>query len=139
MFDLPFAFCKADSLNTSKKAFKCFLSSILENNNPETRLMKLEFMTEIDNMVAGAVITQLSNHLEKEVYGNVPSLHVMQADEVNKYIESEAKVYDTSVALRAVFSIPALDVEAEFLWLMKEEFIESIKLKAEAVLALELA
>lgn len=117
----------------------CLPEQILINNNPETRLMKLEFMTEIDNMVAGAVITQLSNHLEKEVYGNVPSLHIMQADEVNKYVQSEAEAYGTSVALRAVFSIPALNVEAEFLWLMREEFIDSIKLKAEAVLAMELA
>lgn len=111
---------------------------ILINNNPETRLMKLEFLTEIDNMVAGAVITQLSNFLDMEVYGNVPSLHVMHAEEVNKYIKAESSVYGSKVEFRAIFDIPQLGVHPEFVWLLQESFIEKVKSNAENVLAKEL-
>ncbi|MEP2026569.1 MAG: chemotaxis protein CheC [Reichenbachiella sp.] len=111
---------------------------VLMNNNPETRLMKLEFLTEIDNMVAGSVVTQLANFLDLEIYGNVPSLHVMQAGEVNKYIKAESAVYDSAVEFRANFSIPELGVEPEFVWLLQENFLSKIKEKAENVLAKEL-
>lgn len=111
---------------------------VLVNNNPETRLMKLEYLTEIDNMVAGAVVTQLANFLNLEIYGNVPSLHVMQADEVNKYIKAEAGVYDSKVEFRAVFNIPELNVQPEFVWLLQESFIDKVKENAENVLAKEL-
>lgn len=111
---------------------------VLMNNNPETRLMKLEFLTEIDNMVAGAVVTQLANFLGLEIYGNVPSLHVMQAEEVNKYIKAESVVYNSKVEFRAVFGIPELDVQPEFVWLLQENFIDKVKDNAEDVLAKEL-
>lgn len=111
---------------------------VLLNNNPETRLMKLEFLTEIDNMVAGAVVTQLANFLDLEIYGNVPSLHVMQAEEVNKYIKAESVVYNSKVEFRAVFGIPELDVHPEFVWLLQENFIDKVKDNAENVLAKEL-
>lgn len=111
---------------------------VLLNNNPETRLMKLEFLTEIDNMVAGSVITQLANFLDLEVYGNVPSLHVMQANEVNKYIQAESVVYDSKVEFRATFSVPHLEINPEFVWLLQENFIEKVKVNAEKVLAKEL-
>lgn len=108
---------------------------VLINNNPETRLMKLEFLTEIDNMVAGSVITQFANFLDLEVYGNVPSLHVMQSEEVNKYIKAETAVYESKVEFRANFNIPGLGVQPEFIWLLQESFIEMIKANAENVLA----
>ncbi|MEO9801676.1 MAG: hypothetical protein ABJF04_00445 [Reichenbachiella sp.] len=111
---------------------------VLLNNNPETRLMKLEFLTEIDNMVAGSVITQLANFLDLEVYGNVPSLHVMQANEVNKYIQAESVVYNSKVEFRATFSVPHLGVSPEFVWLLQENFIDKVKANAEQVLAKEL-
>lgn len=108
---------------------------VLLNNNPETRLMKLEFLTEIDNMVAGSVITQLANFLDLEVYGNVPSLHVMNSEEVNKYIKAETAEYNSKVEFRANFEIPGLDVKPEFVWLLQDSFIEKIKANAENVLA----
>ena len=82
--------------------------------------MKLEFLTEIDNMVAGAVITQLADHLNMEIYGNVPSLHVMQAEEVNKYIQAESILYNSKVEFRAVFNMPFLNIESEFVWLIEK-------------------
>ena len=115
----------------------CLPEEVLNNNNPETRLMKLEFLTEIDNMVAGAVITQLSNHLSMEIYGNVPSLHVMQAEEVNKYIQAESVLYNSEVEFRAVFKMPFLNIESEFVWLLQDTMLDKIRENAESVIAQE--
>jgi len=117
----------------------CLPEEVLVNNNPETRLMKLEFLTEIDNMVAGSVVTQLANFLDLEIYGNVPSLHVMQAEEVNKYIKAETSVYDSKVEFRAIFSIPDLGIQPEFVWLLQESFINKVKDNTENMLAKELS
>ncbi|MGL1887063.1 MAG: hypothetical protein OCD76_11175 [Reichenbachiella sp.] len=105
---------------------KCLPEDIMAGNNSQSRLMKLEFMTEIDNMVAGAVVTQLANYLNLEVYGNVPILTTMQANEVNTHIDAESQDASAGSILKTVFHLPELNVFAEFIWLFQDKFIELI-------------
>ena len=56
----------------------CLSKDILENDSPENKVMKVGFLTEIDNMVAGAVITEFANKLNLDIYGHVPSLHMVK-------------------------------------------------------------
>lgn len=106
---------------------KCLPPDLVSENNSQSRLMKLEFMTELDNMVAGAVITELANYLELEMYGNVPSLHVVTADEVNEYIDKESIEMSAHRAMRGVMHIPELNVFAEFIWVFQDRIQELVK------------
>lgn len=117
----------------------CLPDEILHNNTAQNRLMKLEHMTEIDNMVAGAVITEFANYLDVEVYGNVPSLHIMHAEEVNKYIHAEAVVYNSGIYFIAALEAPDLGVKSDFVWLFQESFIDQLKGFAESDRATQLA
>ena len=113
--------------DVSKIQHKCLPSSLLEENNSQSRLMKLEFMTELDNMVAGAVVTELANYLELEMYGNVPALNVVNSDEVNEYINQEAIEMDAHHAIRGIMHIPELNVFGEFVWLFQDRIVELVQ------------
>ncbi len=106
---------------------KCLPAGLLEENNSQSRMMKMEFMTELDNMVAGAVVTELANYLELEMYGNVPALNVVNSEEVNEYIQSEAAEMDAHNAVRAIMHVPELNVFVEFVWLFQDRIIELVK------------
>ena len=41
----------------------CLPANIVESNSPESKMMKMGFLTEMDNMMAAAVITEFSNFL----------------------------------------------------------------------------
>jgi len=53
----------------SNKDIEVFTSSI-----PSDSELKEEFIKELDNILSAAVITKLSNALNKKMYGNVPQL-----------------------------------------------------------------
>ncbi|WP_109829503.1 hypothetical protein [Reichenbachiella versicolor] len=106
---------------------KCLPAEVLEQNNSHSRMMKMEFMTELDNMVAGAVITELANYLELEMYGNVPALNVVNAGEANAIITKEANEAEAPNALRGIMHVPELNVFVEFIWAFQERIIDLIK------------
>jgi len=105
----------------------CLPPEILENDSPESKMMMMGFLTEIDNMVAAAVITEFANFLGVELYGNVPSLHVMEHDKVNEYLTNETTSYDSVIHFKAIFHGAELDISPDFIWIINEKFVDKIK------------
>jgi len=105
----------------------CLPEKFSSDNSPESEMMKMGFLTEIDNMVAAAVITQFSNSLGLEIYGMVPSLEVKKSVEVNNYLESEAGELDQIIHFKANFHGTELDIAPDFIWILHEDFVEKIK------------
>ena len=117
---------------------KCLPEHILEENNSQSRLMKMEFMTELDNMVAGAVITELANYLELEMYGNVPALNILNAEEVNEFITKESEEANAPNAFRGIMHIPDLNVFVEFIWVFQDRIVELVRNFAQSEKAKEI-
>ena len=110
------------------KIFKaCLPANLLENDSPESRMMKMGFLTEIDNMMAAAVITEVSNSLGLEIYGHVPTLNVIKSQDVNKYLEKESGEFDSIIHFKALFHGDELDIAPDFVWIFQEEFVDKIK------------
>jgi len=105
----------------------CLPDSIISDESNESKLMKMGFLSEIDNMVAAAVITEFSNFLGIEIYGMVPSLKVLEATEVNEYLADESKDYDSVVHFKAVFHGKELDISPDFVWVFQNKFVDKIK------------
>ncbi len=105
----------------------CLPADILENDSPESKMMMMGFLTEIDNMVAAAVITEFANFLGVELFGNVPSLHVMAHDKVKEYLKNETTSYDTVIHFKAIFHGKELDISPDFIWIINEKFVDKIK------------
>jgi len=111
-----------------RKIYKaCLPASIIDSNSPESKMMKIGFLTEVDNMMAAAVITEFSNFLGLEMYGHVPSLHVMKASEVNTFLEKESGEFDSFIHFKANFQGVELDIAPDFVWVFQEEFVNKIK------------
>ncbi|MEL6558228.1 MAG: hypothetical protein AAFQ94_08595 [Bacteroidota bacterium] len=105
----------------------CLPEAVLKDDSDQAKMMKMGFLTEIDNMVAAAVITEFANFLGLELFGMVPSLHVVKSLEVNNYLSEESEQFDTVIHFKAVFHGQELDITPHFVWMVQKEFMNKIK------------
>lgn len=105
----------------------CLPPSILNKESPENSMMKVGFLTEIDNMVAAAVITEFSNFLGVDIFGHVPSLSVVDAKEVQGYLTKESVGFDSMIYFKAIFHGSELDITPDFIWIFQDELVKKIK------------
>ena len=111
----------------SKVYQACLPGSILESNSPESEMIKMGFLTEIDNMVAAAVITEFANFLNVEIYGNVPELKIMNSSEVDQFIHADSKDFDSIIHFKANFQGTELEISPDFIWIFQNEFMDKIR------------
>lgn len=105
----------------------CLPANVINDDSPSSDMMKLGFLTEIDNMVAAAVITEFANSLNLDIYGHVPSLQVMQAEEVNDFIDADSTDFDALIHFKAIFHGSELDISPDFVWIFQSEFVNKLK------------
>lgn len=105
----------------------CLPPSIANDDSNESTIMKLGFLTEIDNMVSAAVITEFSNFLGVEIYGNVPSLKVIKANQIKEYLDEESSELEQIIHFKAVFQGKELDICPDFIWVFHNKFVDKIK------------
>jgi len=105
----------------------CLPSSVVNDDSKESTIMKLGFLTEVDNMVSAAVITEFSNFLGVEIYGNVPSLKVINANEIKNYLEEESSEFEQIIHFKAVFEGKELGISPDFIWVFHNKFVDKIK------------
>ncbi len=105
----------------------CLPAEILNDDSPESKMMILGFLTEIDNMVAAAVITEFANFLGVDIYGNVPTLHVLDQGNVNEFLANETTSFDSVIHFKAIFKGEELDISPDFIWIFNEKFMDKIK------------
>lgn len=106
---------------------KCLPESVLITQSAQNDMMKEGFLTEIDNIVAAAVITQFANYLDLNVYGGVPTLQTMDAEVINDYITNESLDLKSIIKFKAHMQASELDIYPDFIWLLDDGFIEKIK------------
>ncbi|WP_420318915.1 hypothetical protein [Ekhidna sp.] len=111
----------------SKLYDSCLPESVAKDNSKESTIMKLGFLTEIDNMVSAAVITEFSNSLDMEIYGNVPSLKILKASELNDFIVKDSSEFESIIHFKAVFHGKELDICPDFIWVFHNKFVDKIK------------
>ncbi|WP_425391451.1 hypothetical protein [Ekhidna sp.] len=105
----------------------CLPEKVVKDTSNESTIMKLGFLTEIDNMVSAAVITEFSNFLGVEIYGNVPSLKILKASELNDFIVKDSNEFESIIHFKAVFKGKELDICPDFIWVFHNKFVDKIK------------
>lgn len=106
------------------------LSKPYENNEEMTHALLLE----IDNMLTAAVVTTLSNTLETELFGDIPSIQWCTKEELQSLLGTQikSKYMDlSSVFIKSTLS-NTLHINPRFIWLLNENFAELISSKTEA-------
>ena len=95
---------------------------------PHNRKMMADaFLIEIDNIISASVITQFANLLDRMLYGDVPNLHKMPENEVEDFITGFMNEQDSLLLFKTKFTADHIDMNPEFVWLMKTEFVEGVK------------
>lgn len=116
----------------------CLPENIIQSDSDEHKMLKRELLTEIDNIVAAAAITQFSDFLKLSMFGGVPGLQITHADKVDDYIRSESNDLDALIHFKAYIHGPELDIIPDFVWLIEEKFMEKVRELASSPAAAEL-
>lgn len=112
------------------------LPTAIINQPHKKKMMTDGFLLETDNIITASVVNQFANFLDKYMYGAVPALHRMPEKEVETYVDSFMEDGDHLLLFKTNFSAEKADLEPEFVWLMKEKFLQRIKKIAESGRAL---
>ena len=99
--------------------------SILEK--PEMKLeMGEAILKELDNIVSASMITQLSNLLDCQVYGDVPQLDIVKADQLQSVILDKSK-FEYLFCFKTEFRVQNLELKPSFIWGLDARFLDGIK------------
>ena len=105
----------------------CLAKEYWRGESDAQKQMRAQFISEIDNILASSVITEIANGLDQFVYGGVPKLEFIDGDQVNSFLTSEAKNYTNVFQFKAVFHGEELQISPRFVWMFNHEIIEKLK------------
>lgn len=105
----------------------CLPKEILSDNSEESEMMKMAFLKEIDNMIAAAVVTEFSNILDLELFGDVPMAYLLEENEVKEHLAAEAANFKSIIHFKAIFHGKELDIAPDFIWMFSDKFVDKIK------------
>jgi chemotaxis protein CheY-P-specific phosphatase CheC len=91
--------------------------------------LKEAFLMEIDNIISASVISELSNGLAIEVYGDVPQLIRMHSRQLQDFIAGEIKKEDPSsmILSNTTFHFEKGDrVHPQFIWKLSSKVFDII-------------
>lgn len=86
-------------------------------------------LMEIDNIISASVISELSNGLKLEVYGDVPQLKRMHASELQKFMQQEVEGIDPAsmILSNTTFQFSLSEhVHPQFLWKLSSRIFEAV-------------
>jgi chemotaxis protein CheY-P-specific phosphatase CheC len=105
----------------------CLPAELLSDLSEDGESMKMAFLKEIDNMVAAAVVTEFSNILDLELFGDVPHAYLLDESDVMEYLASESVVYKTIIHFKAHFHGKELGISPDFIWMFSDQFVDKIR------------
>lgn len=91
--------------------------------------MKEALLTEIDNIISAAVISELSEALQMEIYGDVPILKRIPQAALREFIDKENQHADAAGSLisSTVFQFNVdKHIHPQFLWKLSEKVFDMI-------------
>ncbi|MEQ8903790.1 hypothetical protein [Ekhidna sp.] len=96
------------------------------------KMMRNDFMAEIENLIANMSIAALSEFLGVEVTGEVPIIRNMKGELVNAYLENENEQNKTGFFVKSMLNGVVVNIAPHFLWMIDENFVRITKLNTVA-------
>lgn len=106
----------------------CLPDNITSSRNSHTKMMKHDFMSEIENLIANMSIAALSEFLGVQVIGEVPIVRNMKGELVNAYLENENEQNKTGFFVNSTLNGTMVNITPHFLWMIDDNFIRITKL-----------
>lgn len=77
----------------------------------------IEFLKEIENVLAAATISEMADKLRIDLFGDVPKIQAVYANEVDQVICREVAPLKPALVMQCQMHIPKLGLSPDFLWL----------------------
>lgn len=106
----------------------CLPESVNATRTSQTKMMKHDFMSEIENMIANQSIAALSEFLGVQVIGEVPIIRNMRGDLINDYLSNENEQIDTQFFVKSTLKGMVVNIAPHFIWLIDENFMRISRL-----------
>lgn len=110
-----------------EKIIDANLPESIKNDPIERVKMTDAFLLEIDNIITASVVTQFANILSCKIYGDVPSLNVMESNAINEFLSNDHSNDLNRIYFNSRFKTENVDINPEFIWLLDDTFFDSIK------------
>jgi chemotaxis protein CheY-P-specific phosphatase CheC len=102
----------------------CLPENMVTTRTSETTIMKNDFMTEIENLIASMSITEISEFLGVQLKMEVPQMRSMKGEEVNEYLDNQNHVNRTEFFVKSALKGVVVNISPYFIWMIDEKFIE---------------
>lgn len=110
----------------------CLPEDITHSRSSHHKLMRNDFMSEIENLIANMSIAALSDFLGVEVIGEVPIVRNMKGELVNSYLENENEQNQTGFFVKSTLNGSVVNISPHFLWMIDDNFVRITKLNTVA-------
>ena len=94
----------------------------------ERKMIKHDFMSEIENLIANQSIAALSDFLGVEVIPDVPVIRNIRGDLVNGYLQNENERIETGFYVKSILSGVVVNISPYFIWLLDDNFMRLVRL-----------
>jgi chemotaxis protein CheY-P-specific phosphatase CheC len=103
------------------------IGKIFKKDNQDDHLSEA-FLMEIDNIVSAAVISELSNLLKVEIYGDVPVMKRFSGVNLYDFIAADKDPHDNGlVVINTGFTVEKFpDIHPQFIWKFSPVLLEMI-------------
>ena len=94
----------------------------------ESKMIKHDFMSEIENLIANQSIASLSDFLGVEVLPDVPVVRNVRGDLVNGYLQNENERIGTDFYVKSLLTGVVVNISPYFIWCFDENFMKLVRL-----------
>lgn len=102
--------------------------SVVSTKNSQNRLIKNDFMSEIENLIANQCIGAMAEFLGVEAVPAVPLIRNLRGDLVNEYLKNENEQIGTHFYVKSILTGKVVNISPYFLWLLDDNFMRISKL-----------
>lgn len=106
----------------------CLPDSVSSSRTSQNKMMKHDFMAEIENLIASQSISALSDFLGVQLIGEVPIVRIIKGELVNKYLENENDQIKTQFFVKSNLNGVAVNISPYFIWMIDENFMKMSRL-----------
>ena len=102
---------------------KCFNDEFSEE---DIKNLTIEFLKEVENVLAAATISEIADRFQVDMYGDVPKIQAVESSKVINVIDSETLNMNPHLQLRCELVIPELSISMNVIWVFDSNFLSMV-------------
>lgn len=103
-------------------------SFIGELEEESSNQMTVEFLKEIENVLAAATISCFADCFKLDMFGDVPKIQAIASNQIDQVINHEIGGLNAKVLIRSKVSMPDLGIEPDLIWFFNGAFVDRVLL-----------